>query len=429
MPESVTINNCFIQNLILRFCKQPRSFEFISKNLSGYDPIETLSLLKKMEEEGKLICINDLWSIKEVDINDNALQLYPTESKLYLQKHMGYFDFLKTPHPLDFEWRNSSLSLNKLLNKINSLVNPTDKLLFLGMPTLFATAILKDIPNTISLIERNAPIIQGVKKINTDISRFRTIEEDIFTINPGILTEHYCIAMDPPWYTPHFFQFMWLASKCVSIGGLVIISLPPLNTRPNIIEERLEWFEFCRSLGLCIETLEPQQLQYAMPFFEFNAFRAAGIKNILPFWRKGDLAIFRKIEEVSITRPKHIPTQQNWIEREYNTSRIRINISEIDEINNDLEVLSLIKGDILPTVSSRDERRKNANVWTSGNRIFSTNRPNELIKTIDLITKGLELNDNQKVLKDFLDTITEFEEREFKDYLDWIYYEMERQTS
>ncbi len=411
------------------FSKQPRSFEFISKNLSGYNPIKALSLLKTMEEEGKLVCINELWSIKEVNVDSNTLQLYPSEPKLYLQKYMGYFDFLKTPHPLDFEWRNSSFSLNKLINKILSVVSPTDKLLFLGMPTLFATAILKDVPNTISLIERNAPIIQGLKKISTDTQRFKTIEEDIFTINPKMLSEHYCIVMDPPWYTSHFFQFMWLAAKCVSIGGLIIISLPPLNTRSNIIEERLRWFEFSRRLGLCIEALEPQQLQYSMPFFEFNAFRAAGIKHILPFWRKGDLAIFRKIEEVSIDRPNHNSVQQKWVEREYNTSRIRIDTTENIEPNENLAILPLIKGDILPTVGLSDERRKNANVWTSGNRIFKTNCPKGLLRTIDLIIKGSELNDDQKIIKEFLDTITQFEEREFKDYLDWIYYEMERQTT
>src|SRR6185437_1530380 len=155
------MNHNYLHNTILRLCQQPRSFEYISKNLNGFDPIEAMSILTDMEQKGEMVCINNLWSIKELSYNSNTLSLYPIEPKLYLQKYMGYFDFLKTPHPLDFEWRNSSFSLNHLLHKITTLVNPTDKLLFLGMPTLFATAILKDIPNTISLIERNSPIVQG----------------------------------------------------------------------------------------------------------------------------------------------------------------------------------------------------------------------------------------------------------------------------
>ena len=53
-----------------------------------------------------------------------------------------------------------------------------------------------------------------------------------------------------------------------------------------------------------MENLYAQKLHYAMPFFEFNAFRAAGIKDILPFWRKGDLALFRKVHTDFHERPK-----------------------------------------------------------------------------------------------------------------------------
>ncbi|HVW98673.1 MAG TPA: hypothetical protein VHA56_22085 [Mucilaginibacter sp.] len=421
--------NEYLRSTLIRLCKQPRSFEFISKNLSGLDPVEAMQLLRELETNGELVCINEMWCIKEVSANA-TLALYPMESERKIQKYMGYFDFLKTPHPLDFEWRNSSVSLQRLLGKVQKLVAPNDRLLFLGMPTLFATAIEKDLSNKIRLIERNSPIIAGLKKINTDPARFQTVEADIFTLNPDTVTGNYCVVMDPPWYTPHFFQFMWLAAKTVSIGGIVAISAPPINTRPNIIDERIDWFTFCRKLGLCIETLEPQQLQYAMPFFEFNALRAAGIKNILPFWRKGDLLIFRKVEEVSIDRPEHTLIQSEWAEREYNTTRIRVKISTEKETSNtdNFEFEPLVKGDILPTVSSRDERRKNVNVWTSGNRIFKCTNPQEIIRTIDNIVRDNDLSEVQMQIKIWLDLITELETAEFNEYLEWIYYEMERQT-
>jgi hypothetical protein len=38
-------------------------------------------------------------------------------------------------------------------------------------------------------------------------------------------------------------------------------------------------------------------------------------------------------------------------------------------------LISLVDGDILPTMSRRDRRRRAANVWTSGNRIFRTDNP------------------------------------------------------
>lgn len=424
------MNEIYLRNTILKLCLQPRSFEYISKSLNGLDPIEAIRILTIMEKENELVNIDGLWSHKE-KINENLSLFNIVESNTsYLQKYMGYFDFLKTPHPLDFEWRNSTFSLKSLLNKLTGLVIPSDKLLFLGMPTLFATAILADIANDISLIERNSPIIEGLKRINTDQNRFKIIEDDIFTMNPILASQYYAVMMDPPWYTEHFFQFMWLAAKSIKISGIIAISLPPINTRPDIMNERLEWFSFCNSLGLCIESIEPQQLHYSMPFFEFNAFRAAGLTQILPFWRKGDLAIFRKIKDVNIERPQYNKINKyKWVEREYKSSRIRIRIEKENHIlDENLRIESIIKGDILPTVSSRDERRDQANVWTSGNRIFFANNTCELIKIIDKILKESELNNEELKIKNFFDHIEDLEQKESNDYLDLIYYEMERQA-
>jgi hypothetical protein len=41
----------------------------------------------------------------------------------------------------------------------------------------------------------------------------------------------------------------------------------------------------------------------------------------------------------------------------------------------DVELISVVPGDILPSVKRTDERRKLAQVWTSGNRIYATKRP------------------------------------------------------
>lgn len=43
--------------------------------------------------------------------------------------------------------------------------------------------------------------------------------------------------------------------------------------------------------------------------------------------------------------------------------------------SDDASLFSLIDGDILPTVSRRDLRRRAAQIWTSGNRIFGTDNP------------------------------------------------------
>ena len=421
------MNKDYLKQSILRICQQPRTFEYVSNNIKGLYPNDTVDVLNELKGEGTITCLDNMWVVKQVAL-EGPPQLFTDESTRYLQRYMGYYDFLKTPHPLDFEWRNSTASLNKLLSKIQSFLLPKDKLLLLGMPTLFATAIQKDIPFVTSLIERNKPIVQGLNRILSNKEKFRIIEADLFEMNPNIIARHFCVVMDPPWYAPHFKQFMWIASNSVQLNGIVAISLPPINTKTNAINERVAWFSFCASLGLCLETLDPEQLSYSMPFFEFNALRANGIKDVMPFWRKGDLAIFRKVQDNIIERPKSENTNSKWLEREFNGVRFRIKPNPLtDIVCLQLQIDSLLKGDILPTVSNNDDRRDLANLWTSGNRIFKVNNATCFLKCFDEVIRGAASSENELLVCNFMNLISGLEKQEYSDYLEWIYYEMERQ--
>lgn len=412
----------YIQSHILRLCKQPRTFEFISKNLNGLDNIELHRTLSRLEDERILQKKSDMWSIKP---HGHKIRPLSEDPKLYLKKYMGYFDFLKTPHPLDFEWRNSTASLNYLINQVQEMNGVNDKILFLGMPTLFASAVNKDIPQKVTLVEKNLPIVKGLRKLKYDNKRFKILENDIFEVKPNKIGEFHCVIMDPPWYTPHFKQFMWLAAQCVEIGGIVGISLPAINTRPNIDKERIEWLSFCQENGLFLENLFAQKLQYAMPFFEFNAFRAAGITDTYPFWRKGDFALFRKVHSHPYKRPKYKQKEDEWSEKEIDGVRFRLKDSD-ESSKGIIEFTSILNGDILPTVSTRDKRREEANFWTSGNRIFKVNNTGKLMNLLSNWNNKSFKKGEQEVIN-IIKTFIDFEKKEYSTYLEWLYHEMERQ--
>lgn len=416
----------YIDSLILRLCKQPRTFEYISKSLNGLDPIQLRDAIERLENNATLYKRDNMWSVREKK-KTLTLNLQSEDPQLYLKKYMGYFEFLKVPHPLDFEWRNSTSSLNYLISEVQKINSVNDRILFLGMPTLFATASIKDIPQKVTLVERNEPILRGLAKINVDKERFQILEADIFKVGPKEIGKYHSVIMDPPWYSPHFYQFMWLAAQCVEVGGVVGISLPPINTRPKIDKERIEWFSFCQKHGLCLENLYAQKLQYAMPFFEYNAFRAAGIKDILPFWRKGDFALFRKVHSDRHDRPVLDEHRINWTETEIDTVRIRIKLEKSSD-SEELKITHLIKGDILPSVSTRDKRRSEANVWTSGNRIYNVSNPKRFLQLLNDFDKEKPNTKEKILIAGFIKSVTEFEKKEYNNYLDWLYHEMERQT-
>lgn len=209
------MNTEYIKSLIVRLCKQPRTFEFISKNVNGLDPVLLMEAIKQLEKKKTLRKVDDLWSVKE-NGKYPSLDFSSEDPQLYLKKYMGYFDFLKTPHPLDFEWRNSTSSLNYLINEVQLLNSVNDKILFLGMPTLFATAHIKDIPQKVTLVERNEPIIEGLLKLNIDRERFQILNEDIFKVSPKKIGKYHCIIMGSPLV---FSILLSIYVACISMCG------------------------------------------------------------------------------------------------------------------------------------------------------------------------------------------------------------------
>ncbi len=407
-----------LTNSIIRICTQPRTLEYITNKMGGLDPVKLSKLLEELENDNQLSQKDEYWSVVSKDIGLFPIDL-DSDSELPLKKYMGHFNFLKTPHPLDFEWRNTLKSLNSLVDLIGQVNSTSDKVLLLGMPTLFATCSQRNVTQCITLLERNKPIVRALSKFTSD--RYRVQENDIFSASPDSIGKYYSVFMDPPWYSKFLYQFVWLGAMCLELGGIMVISIPPINTRSNVDKERIEWFKFCQKQGLCIEKLEPEKLEYAMPFFEFNAFRASGVSNVQPFWRKGDLAFFKKVSESKKSRPEIGTPGQYWKEIEIGQIRVRVNMNSDDIDKHPLWINSLTPTDILPSVSSSHKLRKLANVWTSGNRIFQVNKVSEFWEALK--------TGESPIVNNWKEMIIDLERKEYKEYLAHIYYEMERQTT
>jgi hypothetical protein len=130
------------------------------------------------------------------------------------------------------------------------------------------------------------------------------------------------VFADPPWYELESIGFLWCAAAVCRTGGHVAMSIPPLDTRPGIVEERLRIQVAARTFGLRFLGIAPSSLGYETPFFEANAMRAAGSEPSVE-WRSGDLALFVR-ESVAVGERPLPPIDDRWIEREIGNSRIRL---------------------------------------------------------------------------------------------------------
>ncbi len=273
---------------------------------------------------------------------------------------------LPVPHPLDFDWRFAAAANERLLDEWANLARPSGCLVLLGAPSV-ALEALRRIPRIdVTALDKNSAVSKALRQTCPSA---RAILSDVMRDKLPALSEVAVVVADPPWYPEHLHSFLWAGSEICRVRGHLLVSLPPMGTRPGIAEERAKLLDFATELGLRLVRLDDAALPYLSPPFERNALRADGIAGVPVNWRRGDLAVFAKIRITHKARPLAPPFEARWHEAQVRGVRVRLR-PQRDAAFGDPRLISLVAGDILPTVSRRDRRRRHADVWTAGNRIF-----------------------------------------------------------
>lgn len=302
-------------------------------------------------------------------IPSNKLKRF-LESRRKSSPILSEIDALPLPHPLDFEWRFSWEASERIIKTANRLAAEKEDILLLSAPSVYYYCIRTEAPRNIKYFGDHTAVTDFLcGTIDGRGASCDFFSEKISCVNSGV------VVIDPPWYEDYMYHFTLFAAAACNIGGHVILSFPPLGTRPGISEEWNFFLDWAEHLGLILVNHEREALPYDSPFFEMNALKADGII-VSREWRKGDFCIFRKTQEVP--EPKQLQSEApEW--KEVTIDRVRFKIFPTDKSQLfDPRLVSLIPGDILPSVSRRDPRRSLATVWTSGNRIFRCDSPDVL---------------------------------------------------
>lgn len=277
---------------------------------------------------------------------------------------------LPLPHPLDYEWRFTPDAAHSLLNRATDLTRAGGDLLLFGTPGLAVEALTLPVGRRLAFVAEANSVTDRVFALN----RATGSPISIAFCSDGLPRESADgVILDPPWYLDFMRPMLAAAAHACRPGGVLLLSLPPDGTRPSAEFDRQATIAQGRRLGLDVIEHAPLSIGYETPFFERNALAAAGICPA-PQWRRGDLVVFMKTH--ASTRPRRASSSRHRDWTEVAIGRMRLFIREAREVHSDEANLnSLVAGDILPTVSRRDPRRRLANVWTSGNRIFQTENP------------------------------------------------------
>ena len=280
---------------------------------------------------------------------------------------------LPTPNPLASDWRYTRDTAGELLDRVIASTDPTRAVALLGSPSVYKMAMMREAPRKFILLDQNGSLsVDGPQSLAGSMFRRCDMQHDAIDLPPV-----QAILADPPWYEDETLAFLRTSARICADQGKVFLSAAPDGVRPSIQEERERMIAGAAESGLRLLGIESLALSYVTPFFERNALRAAGFTNVAPNWRRGDLLIFERTGDSPPIPINPIAHSAEWAQANIRGATVWVRSTDQPGFI-DPRLVPLVPGDILPTVSRRDDRREAADVWTAGNRIYRCDGPHIL---------------------------------------------------
>jgi hypothetical protein len=317
---------------------------------------------------------------------------------------LTYINYFPVPHILDSDWRFTRETTNYLCKTVKSyLKDKKSNLVMLGVPSLFL--LINDDPQLLSkcgmlLIERNSLSQNHLN--NTGI-----VCGDIRQMNLYNYAD--VLLCDPPWYMGAIKSFIISAQEMLRVNAQLLLIVPPVGVRESIELEYREIKDFANKFGFEYKSIETERMSYITPPFEYNALVTSGITSFPVDWRHGSLMIFNKIKEVDGYDVEKEEVPNDW--EDFSIKNIRFKVKN-EETGKNENIAHLCPNDIYPSVSMRLEVKNQANVWTSGNRIYKC-KNSRLFATVLKEIDAFGFDNRQDVVKNHNGK----EEREVSDYV------------
>jgi hypothetical protein len=228
---------------------------------------------------------------------------------------------LPKPSLVYSQWWFSEPTYSKLVAFLLGLQrqNKDYHIAFLGSSTL-GTVLSQCVSAPVAIIDVDDVLLERIKTCVGGTAQ--RIQRDISDpLDASLKGQFDVVVADPPWSSSTLRTFFVRSAQMLSVDGTLVISLPPVFTRPSAAADRTSFLDLARVLGLSLRTRLMSFTEYDVPAFECNAYKEHGIGLKEP-WRKGDIFVFRKQRKSA--GYEDIPVEASWKWDQYDYATVRL---------------------------------------------------------------------------------------------------------
>ena len=328
-----------MRHLLKALSRQSEPFISVLGRSQNCDPAFLMDVLREMEARG-FVRVSSGGPGRECAITAHAGTRTPVPRKLCEPAPSqdsedprrgilasGYFGDLTSavskslPEPglVYSQWWFSEPTYAKLVDLLLQLMRKNAHVAFAGSSTLGAV-FSHCAASPVTIIDVDAVLLKRIACCVDKPAQFicRDISNPLDTCLKGKFD---IVFADPPWSSSDLKTFFVRSSEMLAAEGTLVISFPPVFTRPSARTERKNLLRMAELLGLSFTTELKGFTEYSVPMFEYRAYKEHGIELSQP-WRKGDVLIFKKRNKG--TKCADIPVEACYIWDQYDYDMTRL---------------------------------------------------------------------------------------------------------
>lgn len=312
-------------------------------------------------------------------------------------RERGFADTLPTPdfesldapdvaegpelHPLDYEWYFTDETATDIADTLSEQGPPV---LCLGAPTVASRLARRGVP--VTLVDRSE---QLEERLATRPEALQFVHQDVH--EPVALESSFSVAFfDPPWYPAHTEAWLYRACRHVRPDGRIYFVLFPPLTRPAAAAQRGDLLETARRIGSV--SIDEDAVAYRTPTFERRVLRDSDAP-VVPNWRRADLVSVDVSDPAALSEPPAVASEPDWETFVTNEQVVKVRREVSGEPTDVLAPIETCDGYVLPSVSRRDARRQDVDLWTSRNRVARVGDRTAVVDALRSLENGTAVSE------------------------------------